>query len=153
MYYVIYPHVRGAAAKRSYPTSDVRGSGRECQAAMTQEWPRGATPGPRSGVAAQRSYSTSKVRGGSREYQAVTALEQPRELPHARGQGRWPGGVQGAVAARAQEGLEELFHVKVRRGGGDKIPLIQGKEQQLRFTGAAVKRYPMSKVRETQERR
>ena len=25
--------------------------------------------------------------------------------------------IQGAVAAGAQEGLEELFHVKVRRGG------------------------------------
>ena len=41
---------------------------------------------------------------------------------------------------------------KVRRGGGEEIPLIQGKEEQLRFAGAAVKRYPMSKVRETQVR-
>ena len=31
---------------------------------------------------------------------------------------------------------------KVRRGGGEEIPLIQGKEQQLCFAGAAVKRYP-----------
>ena len=38
---------------------------------------------------------------------------------------------------------------KVRRGGGEEIPLIQGKEQRLRFTGAAVKRYPTSKVGET----
>ena len=30
--------------------------------------------------------------------------------------------------------------------------LIQGKEQWLRFAGAAVKRYPMSEVRETQVR-
>ena len=36
---------------------------------------------------------------------------------------------------------------KVRRGGGEKIPLIQGKEQWLRFAGAAVKRYPTPKVR------
>ena len=42
---------------------------------------------------------------------------------------------------------------KVRRGGGEKIPLIKGKEQWLRFAGAAVKRYPTSKVRETQVRR
>ena len=42
---------------------------------------------------------------------------------------------------------------KVRRGGGEKIPLIQGKEQWLRFAGAAVKRYPTPKVRETQVRR
>ena len=41
---------------------------------------------------------------------------------------------------------------KVRRGGYEEIPLVQGKEQQLRFAGAAVKRYPMSKVRETEVR-
>ena len=58
--------------------SEVRGSGRECQAATAQERRRGATPRP------------SEVRGGSQE-----------EQPH----------LQGEVAARAQEGLEELFHV------------------------------------------
>ena len=42
---------------------------------------------------------------------------------------------------------------KVRRGGSEEIPLIQGKEQWLHFAGAAVKRYPTSKVRETQVRR
>ena len=42
---------------------------------------------------------------------------------------------------------------KVRRGGGEEIPVIQDKEQWLRFAGAAVKRYSMSKVRETQVRR
>ena len=41
---------------------------------------------------------------------------------------------------------------KVRRGGCEEIPLVQGKEQQLHFAGAAVKRYPKSKVRETQVR-
>ena len=41
---------------------------------------------------------------------------------------------------------------KVRRGGCKEIPLIQGKEQWLHFAGAAVKRYPMPKVRETQVR-
>ena len=41
---------------------------------------------------------------------------------------------------------------KVRRGGCEEIPLIQGKEQQLRFAEAAVKRYPMFKIRETQVR-
>ena len=39
------------------------------------------------------------------------------------------------------------FTFKVRRGD-----LVQGKEQQLYFAGAAVKRYPMLKVRETQVR-
>ena len=41
---------------------------------------------------------------------------------------------------------------KVRRGGCEEIPLIQGKEQWLRFAGAAMKRYPTYKVRETQVR-
>ena len=36
---------------------------------------------------------------------------------------------------------------KVRRGD-----LVQGKEQQLRFAGTAMKRYSMFKVRETQVR-
>ena len=57
--------------------------------------------------------------------------------------------VQGVVAARVQEGLEELSHVE---GRGEEIALIQGKEQWLRFAGAAVKRYPTPKVRETQVR-
>ena len=42
--------------------------------------------------------------------------------------------------------------MKVRKGGGEEIPLVQGKEQWLRFAGAAVKIYPMPKVRETQVR-
>ena len=41
---------------------------------------------------------------------------------------------------------------KVSRGGCEQIPFIQGKKQQLRFAGAAVKRYPTFKVRETQVR-
>ena len=42
--------------------------------------------------------------------------------------------------------------LKVRKGGGEEITLIQGKEQWLCFAGVAVKRYPMSKARETQVR-
>ena len=41
---------------------------------------------------------------------------------------------------------------KVRRGSHEEIPLVQGKEQQLHFARAAVKRYPTPKVRETQVR-
>ena len=41
---------------------------------------------------------------------------------------------------------------KVRRGSREEILLIQGKEQWLCFAGAAMKRYPMTKVRETQVR-
>ena len=75
--------------------SEVRGSGRECQAAMAQEQLREATPCPRSGAAAKRSYPTPKARGGGWE-----------EQPH----------LQGAVAARAQEDLEQLFHVESQKG-------------------------------------
>ena len=39
---------------------------------------------------------------------------------------------------------------KVRRGSSEEITLTQGKEQQLCFAGAAMKRYPTSKARETQ---
>ena len=42
--------------------------------------------------------------------------------------------------------------MKVRKGGGEETPLIQGKEQRLHFAGAAMKRYPTPKVRETQVR-
>ena len=44
--------------------------------------------------------------------------------------------VQGEVAVWEQEGRED----KVRRGGREEIPLIQGKEQWLLFAGAAMKR-------------
>ena len=40
--------------------------------------------------------------------------------------------------------------MKVRQGGSEEIPLVQGKEQRLHFVGAALKRYPTPKVRETQ---
>ena len=42
--------------------------------------------------------------------------------------------------------------MKVRKGGGEEIPLIQGKEQWLLYAGAAVKRHPTPKVREIQVR-
>ena len=37
--------------------------------------------------------------------------------------------------------------MKVRKGGGEEIPFIQSKEQQLHFAGTAVKRYPMPNVK------
>ena len=57
------------------------------------QWPR--VPGCDGSGTAERSYPTSKVRGGGQE-----------EQPH----------LQGAVASRAQEGLEELFHVQGQKG-------------------------------------
>ena len=117
--------------------------------------PRGATPRPRSGAAAKRSYPASDIRGGSPEelrrvqgqgqWPRVPGCDSSRSspeklpLPQARGSGweKQPH-IQGAVAAWAQEGLEELFTFKVRRGGGEQTPLVQGKEQWLRFAGAAL---------------
>ena len=61
--------------------------------------------------------------------------------------------VQGVVAVWAQEGLEEPSHIEGQEWQWEEIPLIQGKEQQLRFAGAGVKRYPTCKLRETQVRR
>ena len=88
-------------------------------------------PGCDSAGAAKRSYPTSEVRSSGQ-----------KEQPH----------IQGAVAVWAQEGLEEPCHNEGQEGQLEEIPLIQGKEQWLCFAGAAVKRYPMSKVRETQVR-
>ena len=42
---------------------------------------------------------------------------------------------------------------KVRRGGTEEITLFQCKKQWLRFAIAAMKRHPMSKIREIQVRR
>ena len=53
---------------------------------------------------------------------------------------------------RCRRAKKSYSTFNVRRGGREEIPLIQGKEQWLRFTGAAMKRYPTYKVRETQVR-
>ena len=79
------------------------------------------------GAAAERSYAATEDRGGGRECQAATAQEQGRRLgettPHPRS-----GGCVGA--------------------GGPRGPIPHS-----RSGGVAVRRYPSSKVRETQVRR
>ena len=75
------------AAERIYPTSEVRGSGREYQAATEQERLRGATVRPRSGAAAERSYPVSQVRGGREETPGVRDRVGQEKPPHAQGQG------------------------------------------------------------------
>ena len=72
---------------------------------------RGVTPRPRSGAAAGRRYpkplSPRPGAAGGRSYPTPKARGSGREdQPH----------VQGAVAARAQEGLEELSHVEGQEG-------------------------------------
>ena len=110
----------------------------------------------------------SEVRGRSRE-DPMHEGQQPKGATQVRGQGRWPGGATlcprpGVAAGRSNPtSKEQWLHkrrrawrsypmLKVRKGGGEEIPLIQGKEQCLRFAGAAVKKYPMPKIRETQVR-
>ena len=65
---------------------------------------------PEARAASGSSNPTPKARGGSREGQ-----------PH----------VQGVVAVRAQEGLEEPSHIEGQEGCQEEIPLLQGKEQRL----------------------
>ena len=92
-------------------------------------------PTPEVRVEAERSYPTSEVRGGGQE-----------ELPHAPGQGRWPRGAttrrkSGEATERSNlRSKEQRLHrrrraersystIKVRRGGHEEIPLVQGKQQ------------------------
>ena len=127
-----------------------------------QEWLRGATLSPSSGRAAKRRYPASEVRGGNeRRSHRMPLSPKPGAAggrsyptPEARGSGREDQPhVQGTLAARVQEGLESYPTLKVRKGSREEIPVIQGKEQWLPFAGAAMKRYPMPKVRESQVRR
>ena len=99
--------------------SEVRGGGQEELPCIQGQWrPGGDTPRPRSG-AARRSHLVPKARGGDPE-EPPQARSQGRQLggaTHARGQGWRPGGAsRGAVAAQAQEGLEELSHVEGQEG-------------------------------------
>ena len=65
---------------------------------------RGATLCPRPGAAAGRSHPASEARGAARRsYLASEARGGGREEPHH---------IQGVVAARAQEDLEELSHTE-----------------------------------------
>ena len=74
---------------------------------------RGVTPRPRSGAAAGRRTPRPRLeaRGGGQEKLPHTPTPEAKsggreDQPH----------VQGAVAARAQEGLEELSHVEGQEG-------------------------------------
>ena len=49
------------------------------------------------------------------------------------------------LSGRCRRAERSYSMFKVRRGGGEEIVLIQGKEQQLHFDGAAMKRYPTSR--------
>ena len=72
---------------------------------------RGVTPRPGSGVAAGRSYPTRpRLRPGA-------AAGRSNLMTEARGSGREDQPhIQGALAARVQEGLEELSHIEGQEG-------------------------------------
>ena len=123
---------------------------------LAEAWLRGVTPRLRSGVVAE-SDRLRWCRSGQ------------EELPHAGGQGQQLGGAtppprSGAVAERSNPTSKERWlcrrrrvkrsysMFKVRRGSCEEIPLMRGMKQRLCFAGAALKRYPTSKVRETQVR-
>ena len=86
-------------------------SGAAAKSARLQQHRNGGEELPRSGGAAKRSYPESEVRGRGQE-----------ELPHAPTPEARGGGweeqphVKGAVAAWAQEGLEELSHIEGQEG-------------------------------------
>ena len=96
----------------SYPTSEVRGSGLECQAAMAQERPRGATLCPRSVAVAGRSYPAFEVRGGGQE-----------EIPRVHGQGRWR---RGATPRPRPVAAGRRHPVSESRGVQEKHPCARG---------------------------
>ena len=90
-----------SAGEKSYTTSEVgaevgrtpclKGGGQEELPQVRGQGQQLRVPGCNGEGTAKRSYSVPKARGGGRE-----------EQPH----------VQGAVAAWAQEGLEELSHIE-----------------------------------------
>ena len=105
---------------------------------MPEGWqPRGVTQRPRSGAAAE----SARLR---------RRRSSPEELPHVRGSWWWPGSATlhprpGVAAGRSYPTFKEQWlrgyrraersysTFKVRRGGGEEIPLVQGKEQRLCF--------------------
>ena len=84
-----------------------------------RRWPRGVTPRPRTGAVAESARLRRRrncqekllhVRGWGGGLEELPTSEAKgsgrKEQPH----------LQGAVAARAQEGLEELFHIQRQKG-------------------------------------
>ena len=95
------PDCDGAGmAERSYPTSEVRGSGREEIPSVRGQGQRPRVPDCDGAGTAERSYPTSEVRGGEgggreelpRVRRQGWQPEGAAPCPHARGQGRPLGG-------------------------------------------------------------
>ncbi|XFG11492.1 hypothetical protein AB1E19_015116 [Capra hircus] len=117
------------AAERSYPTSEVRERGLECQAVMAQERPRGATLRPRSGAAAGRRHPTSEVSSGREDTRRVRGQGGgPEELPRTPGQWRL-----GRDTPRLRSGATGRSHLAPEARGDDpeEPPQAQGPGRQL----------------------
>ena len=96
-------------------------------------------PGYDGTGAAERSYPMPVVRAAAERTYPMPEVRAAAERSYLTSKEWWLHG------HRRAERIYSTF--KVRRGDR-----VQGKEQRLCFAGAAVKRYPTSKVRETQRR-
>ena len=110
---------------------EVRGNGREEIPCVRDQGLCPRVPGCDNAGAAERSYP--------RQRPGVAAR---RSCPMSKE--RW--------LRRRRRAKRSYSKFKVKRGGCEEIPLVQGKEQRLHFAGTAMKRYPTPTVRETQVR-
>ena len=84
-------------------------------------WPRGVTPCLRSGAAAESARLQRRRNGqeGLPKSEFGAAAERSYTVSEVRGSGQEDQPhIQGAVAAWALEGLEEIFHVQGQEGRG-----------------------------------
>ena len=89
---------------------------------------------------AERSYPTSKVRGGSQEELPTSEVRPGGAIPHPR-----PGVAAGRSYTTSKEWwlcgcrrAERSYSTfKVSRGGGEEIPLVQGKRNPSKTVGVA----------------
>ena len=141
---------RAKRGERSYPTSEVRGSGREYQTAKAQERQRGPTPRPRSGGVAERRYPASEVGAATRE---VT----PRPRSGAAARRRYPtplsprpgaaGGRSYPTPPRPRPGAAGGATQRPRSCGCAGTGGPRRAIEHRRSGRAAVRRYPSSKIR------
>ena len=101
-------------------------------------------PSPRSGAAAGRSYPSTRSGAASERSYLVSEARVEAGRSNLTSKEPWLHGHRRASRSH--------LTLKVRKVGGEEIPILQGKEQRLRYAGAAVKRYPTPKIRETQVR-
>ena len=104
---------RSRNGRDELPKSEVRGGSQEelPRVRGQGQWPGGPTPHPRPWAVAWRSYHTPpRPRPGAAAWRSYPT-------PEARGHGQEDQPhIQGGVAVRVQEGLEELSHAEGQEG-------------------------------------